>query len=118
MITSLLPYLQTFLAIGNLAIMLWALKTFLAKPHDTLETRVRELEKRVDGDEVKMSDMQKSLDSAHEKHRQQHDTNEMFITVVLSFIDFEIAFCTQTEYKNTDDLLKAKETSQKYLARK
>ena len=53
MITSLLPYLQTFLAIGNLCIMLWAFKTFLAKPHDTLETRVRELEKRVDGNDVK-----------------------------------------------------------------
>ena len=118
MFTSLLPYLQTFLAIGNLVIMLWALKTFLNKPHDTLETRVRELEKRVDGDEVKMIDIQKSLDSAHEKHRQQHGTNEMFITVVLSFIDFEIAFCTQTEYKNTGDLLKAKETLQKYLVRK
>lgn len=118
MITSLLPYLQTFLAIGNLAIMLYALKTFLAKPHDTLETRVRELEIRVDGDEVKMVDMQKSLDSAHEKHRQQHDTNEMFITCMLAFIDFEIAFCQHTEYEDTDDLYRAKETLQKYLARK
>ena len=47
MITSLLPYLQTCLAVGNLVIMLWALKTFLTKPHTTLEERVKELEKRI-----------------------------------------------------------------------
>ena len=118
MITSLLPYLQTFLAIGNLCIMLWALKTFLAKPRTTLEEQVKELEKRIISLELGDAEIKKSLTASHDKHREQKETNEMFITVVLAFIDFEIAFCQSTEYKQTDDLIKAKQTLQKYLTKK
>lgn len=116
--TALLPYLQTFLAIGNLVIMLWALKTFLSKPQTTLGEALKVLEKRVDAQEMVIKDMQKSLDSSHQKHREQHDTNEVFITSMLAFIDFEIAFCQETKYGNIKDLVKAKETLQKHLARK
>lgn len=118
MITGLLPYLQTFLAIGNLCIMLWALKAFLTKPHTTLEERVKELEKRIITLEVKNGEIEKSLTISHDKHREQKNTNEMFITVVLAFIDFEIAFCQQTRYENTNDLIKAKKTLQEYLTKK
>ena len=116
--TSLLPYLQTFLAIGNLCIMLWALKTFLAKPQTTLAEGLKAMEKRMDANDIILRDIQKSLDKSHDKHREQKDTNEMFITCMLAFIDFEIAFCQHTEYEDTDDLYRAKETLQKYLARK
>jgi len=114
--TAILPYLQTFLAVGNLCIMLWALKTFLSKPHDTLEDKTKVLEKRLDVMDLILKDFQRSLDSSHEKHRQQKDTNEVFITSMLAFIDFEIAFCQHTGYEYTDDLNKAKETLQKHLA--
>lgn len=116
--TSILPYLQTFLAIGNLCIMLWALKAFLSKPHTTLEERVKELNAKIIALEVKIGEMEKSLTVSHDKHREQKETNEMFITVVLAFIDFEIAFCQQTKYENTGDLIKAKETLQRYLTKK
>ena len=114
--TQILPYLQTFLAFGNLCIMLWAFKTFLAKPQTTLAEKVRDLEKQNDVQDLVIKDMQKSLDSSHEKHRAQHNTNEVFITSMLAFIDFEIAFCSASGYENTADLIKAKETLQKHLA--
>ena len=98
--------------------MLWALKAFLTKPHTTLEERVKELEKRIIALEVRNGEMEKSLTISHDKHREQKETNEMFITVVLAFIDFEIAFCQTTEYKQTADLIKAKETLQRYLTKK
>ena len=115
---NILPYLQIITSLGTICVMLYGFKKFMDKPHDELSDRVKEIEKRADTMELRLEDYKKSLDNSHEKHRQQHDTNEMFITVVLSFIDFEIAFCTQTEYKNTADLLKAKETLQKFLAKK
>lgn len=118
MITSILPYLQTFLAIGNLAIMLWALKTFLAKPQTTLAEEVKAIQKRMDANDIILGDIKKSLDNSHDKHREQKDTNEMFITCMLAFIDFEIAFCQHTSYDSTDDLFRAKETLQKYLAKR
>ena len=116
--TQILPYLQTFLAFGNLCIMLWAFKTFLAKPQTTLAEKVRDLEKQNDVQDLVIKEMQKSLDSSHEKHRAQHNTNEVFITSMLAFIDFEIAFCSASGYENTADLIKAKETLQKHLASK
>ena len=116
--TNILPYLQTMLAIGNLCIMLWALKTFLTKPRTTLEEQVKELGKKVIALELRDAEIEKSLTVSHDKHREQKETNEMFITVVLAFIDFEIAFCQSTEYKQTDDLIKAKETLQRYLTKK
>lgn len=116
--TAVLPYLQTFLAIGNLCIMLWALKTFLTKPHTTLEEQVKVLEKKIIALDLRLVEDEKSLTVSHDKHREQKETNEMFITVVLAFIDFEIAFCQTTEYKQTADLIKAKETLQRYLTKK
>ena len=116
MITSLLPYLQTCLAVGNLVIMLWALKKFLAKPHDTLESQLKTLEKRVDSHDLLFKDMKNSLDSSHEKHREQKEINTVFINCMLAFIDFEIAFCSYTNYEHTEDLVKAKQTLQEYLS--
>lgn len=116
--TSLLPYLQTCLAFGNLVIMLWALKTFLTKPQTTLAESIKFLEKRIEVLDLLIKDMQKSLDNSHEKHREQKSLNEVFITSMLAFIDFEMAYCAHTGYEYTDDLLKAKETLQKHLARK
>lgn len=83
--TAILTVLQTLLAIGNLCIMLWALKTFLTRPHTTLEEQLKSLEKRIDAIDLVLKDIQKSLDSSHEKHRQQKDTNEVFITSMLAF---------------------------------
>lgn len=118
MLTVILPYLQTFLAVGNLCIMLYALKTFLSKPQTTLTQEVKELEKRISTQDVKLEDIKKSLDASHEKHREQKEFNEMFVTTNLAFIDFEIAFCQSTHYTDTVYLIKAKETLQKYLAKK
>lgn len=61
--------------------------------------------------------MQKSLDSSHDKHREQNELNEVFITSMLAFLDFEVAYCAHTGYEFTDDINKAKDTLMKYLAR-
>jgi len=116
--TALLPYLQTLLAIGNLCIMLWALKTFLNKPQTTLNEKLVNLEKEIARLTLFVEELKRSLDNSHEKHREQKQTNEMFITCMLAFIDYEIAFCQSTKYEHTEDLIRAKETLQKYLASK
>lgn len=111
MITSLLPYLQTFLAIGNLAVMLWALKTFLTKPHTTLESKVNE-------HDVKIKEIESSLLQGNDRFREQDTTNEVMQTCMLALIDFELAYCIHTDYADTEDLIKAKDVLRKHLARK
>lgn len=114
--TQLLPYLQTFLAIGNLIVMLYALKTFLAKPHDTLEARVQVVEKRADEHDLKFKELDNRLHEGNDNFREQKELNTVFINCMLAFIDFEIAFCAHTNYSDTGDLLRAKKSLQQYLS--
>lgn len=117
MITTALPYLQTLLAFCNLCVLGYALLKFLNRPHDTLGQQVKELEKRIDANDIVLKEMQKSLDSSHDKHREQNELNEVFITSMLAFLDFEVAYCAHTGYEFTEDISRAKETLMKYLAR-
>ena len=41
----------------------------------------------------------------------------MFKTVMISFVDFEIAYCQNTGYAQTEDLKNAKKALQDYLAK-
>lgn len=113
--TALLPYFQTFLAFGNIVIMLWALKTFLTKPHDTLADEVKKLKEEVAKLNVTIERMQKSLDASHEKHREQDRTNKVFKRVFILLANFEVAYCQETGFEHTEDLKAAKKELEEYL---
>ena len=115
MIQILLPYLQTFLAIGNVAVMLYALKTFLSKPHDTLADEIKKLKEEVAKLNVTIERMQKSLDASHEKHREQDRTNKVFKRVFILLANFEVAYCQETGFEHTEDLKAAKKELEEYL---
>jgi len=75
-----------------------------------------ELQKSVAELNVTVKEMKKSLDSSHDKHREQKELNVVFIHCMLAFIDFEVAYCAQTNYKdNAGDLENARRTLQEYL---
>lgn len=114
--TALLPYLQTILAIGNLCIMLWALKSFLNKPQTTMNQQIETLKKRIDEQEMVINDLKKSLDISHDKHRDQDKTNKVFKKVFILLANFEVAFCQHTGYEHTEDLVLAKKELEEYLA--
>lgn len=106
------PYLQMILSIGNLAIMVYALKKFLGTPHDDLEKRVSTLE-------TKIEEMERSLDNSWNTHREQKDTNEAIQTAVLAIVDFELTFCSHADYKiDTTDLEEAKMILRRHLGKK
>lgn len=109
--SELLPYVQLLVQLGTLGGMIYAFKLFLSKPHDTLE-------KRVTTAEVEIKDIKASLLQGNDKFRKQDDTNEMFISCMLAFIDFEIAYCHHTNYEYSEDLEKAKTILQHYLAKR
>ena len=115
---TILPILQMILTSGNICILGYALLKFLNQPHDTLEKKHDELEKRVDEHDVKIKEIHESLDRGNDSFRSQKDLNEVFIRCMLAFIDFERAYCAHTGYDDTEDLENARDTLQKYLARK
>ena len=110
--------LKIVLQIANCAIIGYGLYRFLNKPHDSLEQKHETLEKRVDEHDVQIKEVKQSLREGNDKFRNQEETNATFKSVMLAFVDFEIAYCLHTDYELTDDLMKAKKELQDYLARK
>ena len=117
-IQSTLPILQTILATCNIIIITYGGYKFINRPHDTLEKKHEELEKRVDEHDVRFKEVEESLHHGNDKFREQKDLNEVFINCMLAFIDFERAYCAHTGYEDAEDLERARDTLQKYLARK
>lgn len=79
---------------------------------------MKELEKRVTALEVKHEDIKKSLDVSFERHREQQEVNYMFVNCMVAFIDFEVAYCSNTGYKDTHDLVLARDALREYLTKK
>lgn len=116
-VQTIVSYMQVFLSFGNICILLYALYKFLSKPHSSLEQRVTTLE-------VETKDIKTSLLAGNDRFREQEsvndeqaEANEAFAMCMLSFVDFELAFCTHTNYMDTEDLHKAKETLRIYLSK-
>lgn len=115
MIQNLSDWMGLFLQFANICVILWAFRKFLSKPHDTMDERQKLIEKRVDSQELKILEIEKSLLQGNDKFREQARTNNAFQSVMLSFVNFEIAYCMHTDYKFTDELLKAKNTLENYI---
>lgn len=111
-------FLKIVLQFANVVIIGYALYKFLNKPHNSLEERHEALKKRVDAHDVKFKEVEESLHQGNDKFRKQADMNEVFINCMLAFIDFEMAYCSSTGYKDTEDLETAKATLRKYLAKR
>lgn len=110
-ITVVALVIGLLVSVGNLCIMIYALTKFISKPRTDLEERVTTTE-------VEIKDIKTSLLQGNDKFRKQDDTNEMFISCMLAFIDFEIAYCHHTNYEYSEDLEKAKTILQHYLAKR
>lgn len=110
MIKDILPIFQLAVSICTLMGMLYAFKKFIEKPRDTLEERIITLE-------LKQKETDQKLLQGSDHFRKLDDTNEVFINCMLAFIDFELSYCSHTDYKYTEDLDKAKDTLRKHLAK-
>ena len=103
--------LQIIIAIISITVSMYALFRFLSAPHTSIDKRVSDLEKDV-------ADIKQSLKEGNDKFRMQEKQNAVFKAVMLSFVDFEIAYCINTGYTETEDLKNAKRILQEYLAGK
>lgn len=111
-------YLKIFLQIAQVVTILFAVYKFTRKPHDTLEMKHEALEKRVDEHDLKIKEVEQSLKQGNDKFRKQEETNATFKSVMLSFVNFELAYCSNTGYEDDQDLLDAKRELSEYLTGK
>lgn len=110
--------LGLILQMANIVVIGYGLYKFMNKPHDTLEEKHEELVKRVDKQDIRLDDIEESLLKGNDKFRNQEETNATFKSVMLSFINFEIAYCIHTGYDNNEDLINAKKELESYLSGK
>ncbi len=100
--------LQLFLTFCNSCIMIYLFIRFVNRPRLNLEERITALE-------VKQKETEQSLKEGNDRFRHQDRTNVTFKSVMLSFINFEIAYCMHTGYEHNQDLLNAKKELEEYL---
>ena len=112
-VQEMLSIFQLALACGNLSIMLYALIRFVKKPHDTLEQRILSLE-------VNVKEIQDILKQDKEELKAQKETNEVMQTCMLALIDFELSYCSHTNYDEDgiEDLQEAKKILRSHLGKK
>ena len=108
---NLLQWVQLAVGVGTLATMLFALYTFIRKPHDTLESRVKTIE-------IKVDDIESSLHLGNDKFREQNETNEVLIRSVFALLEFEVHYCETEQKPISKNLEKAKDDLHNFLARK
>lgn len=111
MVQEILPILQTMIAAANICIIGYGFYKFLGRPHSTLEQRIAV-------QEAKVKEIEEKLRNGNKRFEDQEEKNKVFMNCMLAFIDFEIAYCTNTKYEHTEDLMKAKAVLHEYLSRK
>lgn len=122
MVDSIKDILYIITAIISICVSLFALYKFLSRPQDSLLNRLNNLEKEFKDykqqTDSQISAIKNELNEDNDKFKEQENTNAVFKAVMLSFVDFEIAYCMHTGYELTDDLMKAKKILNKYLTGK
>lgn len=114
--SALSEFLKVLLQVANVVVLGYALYRFFNRPHDTLADEVKKLKEEIARLNVTIEHMQRSLDSSHEKHREQDKTNKVFKKVFLLLASFEVTYCQETGFEHTEDLKAAKKELEEYLA--
>lgn len=101
--------LGLILTILNIRDKLNAIKKEEDQPIQDLKKKVEELEERLIRAEEEIS-------RYRDMFNDQEETNVTFRSVMLSFVNFEIAYCLHTGFEHTEELMRAKDELEKYLA--
>jgi F0F1-type ATP synthase membrane subunit b/b' len=110
--TQISPYIDMLLKLLNVIALLYAFYKFTRKPGDDILTRLSKIE-------VKLDEIERSLNRSWEEHRAQKETNEVMQNCVLAIIDFELSYCIRTNYaEDTSDLEEAKTVLRTHLSKK
>lgn len=118
MIGEIKDILSIVISCATIITLSYTLFKFSRKPHDSLEQRHDELEKKVEKHDLRLDDIEESLLKGNDRFREQEETNATFKSVMLAFVNFEIAYCRNTGYEDNQDLLDAKTELSEYLTGK
>lgn len=118
MIQDFSEILKVLLQISQVVALIYAGYKFTRKPHDTLESKHEELKKRVDEHDLKIKEIDESLNHGNDNFREQKNVNELMIRSVFALVAFEIDYCYKEGKQLSEELKDVHDDLQRYLARK
>ena len=110
-VSTVLPFLQTILAFGNICILVFAFIKFLGKPHDSIDKRVTSLE-------AWRGEVDQSLKRGNDKFRNIDEATQVIMKSIIALIEFEMDYCATEHKPVSKNLEKAKDDLHDYLAKR
>ena len=110
-IQVILTGLSLLTSFGTACVMVYGFGKFLAKPHNSLEERVKTLE-------LQHKEITQSLYKGNDKFREQEKTNEVIIIALSALIDFEVHYCETEQKPISKSLERAKDDLHRFLEQK
>ena len=122
-IKAALTVLQLLTTLGTLCIMIYTFKKFLAKPQETLESRLAQCEAKIAALELKLMDVMKEIERilqlSNDDSKHIKEACKALQSTVYSLVEFELSYCSRTGYEgDVRDLEEAASELHDYLRNK
>ena len=117
-----LKLLQTILAACNIVIILYGFYKFLGKPHESLESRIHELEGKSESKikelEGKIEELERFVVDDRNRTKEQNATNEILLSSVFALVECMMQNVAEDGKQVSPGLAKAKEELNRFLVKK
>ena len=110
-IQLIITILSLITGFGSVCVMVYGLSKFLTKPQDTLNQRVTVCETKIDEHE-------RRLNKGDEHFNDNDEAIQILLRSLISLIEFEIQYVTADNKPISEDLKKAKDNLNDYLAKR
>ncbi len=118
MLNQFSDILEVLLKVAQVVALIYAGYKFTRKPHDTLDEKLKTLEKRVIEQDYRIAKMEESLLHGNDKFRNIDEVLEVILRSVFAILEFEVHYCETEQKPVSKNLERAKDDLHDYLAKR
>lgn len=119
MVKTITEYFDLILKLANVLMLGFMFWKFTRKPHESLDNRLKAIEKKVEDLESEVNlrhkDFEQQLRQGNDKFRAFEKFIEVLLTCCLALINFEVNYCTTEHKEISGDLEEARKALNKCL---
>ena len=121
MVKTITEYFDLILKLANVLMLGFMFWKFTRKPHESLDNRLKAIEKKVEDLESEVNlrhkDFEQQLRQGNDKFRAIENFLEILLTCSLALINFEVNYCTTEHKEISGDLEEARKALNKCLSK-
>lgn len=118
MLNTFSDILKVLLQVAQVVALIYAGYKFTRKPHDTLDEKLKALEKRVIEQDYRLEKIEDSLLHGNDKFRNIDNVLEVILRSVFAILEFEVHYCETEQKPVSKNLERAKDDLHDYLAKR